>query len=67
MIPIVQLNSEQDVAKNAQAILEATDPAIWMTNGYMPRTRDMSRTRTTLLQAWCRKVLLAEKTILPRR
>lgn len=61
MIPIVQLNSEQDVAKNAQAILRVTDPAIWMTDGYMPRTRDMSGTRTTLLQAWCRKVLLAEK------
>ena len=61
MIPIVQLNSEQDVAKNAQAILRVTDPSIWMTDGYMPRTRDMSGTRTTLLQAWCRKVLLAEK------
>jgi hypothetical protein len=61
MIPIVQLNSEQDVAKNAQAILKVTDPSIWMTDGYMPRTRDMSGTRATLLQAWCRKVLLAEK------
>jgi hypothetical protein len=61
MIPFVQLNSEHDVAKNARAILQVTDPSIWMTAGYMPRTHDMSRTRTTLLQAWCRKVLSAGK------
>jgi hypothetical protein len=41
--------------------LQVTDPSIWMTAGYMPRTHDMSRTRTTLLQAWCRKVLSAGK------
>jgi hypothetical protein len=68
MIPIVQLNSEQDVAKNAQAILRVTDPTIWMTDGDMPRTRDMSGTRTTLLQAWCRKVLLPKRNeTCPRR
>lgn len=61
MIPIVRLNSEQDVAKAARAILQVTDSSIWMTNDYMPRTRDMSRSRTTLLQAWCRKVLSADK------
>jgi len=57
MIPIVQLNSEEDVAKNAQGILETTEPAIWMSAHYMPRTRDMSASRATLLRAWCRKVL----------
>jgi hypothetical protein len=56
MIPYVQLNCEENVAKNAQAILQVTDQSIWMTNDYMPRTRDMSASRTTLLQAWCRKV-----------
>ena len=61
MIPFVRLNSEQDVAKAARAILRVTDSSIWMTDEYMPRTRDMSRTRITLLQAWCRKVLSAEK------
>ena len=61
MIPFVQLNSEQEVAKAAPAILQVTDSSIWMTDEYMPRTRDMSRTRTTLLQAWCRKVLSAGK------
>ncbi|HXI25672.1 MAG TPA: hypothetical protein VNG71_17530 [Pyrinomonadaceae bacterium] len=60
MIPYVQLNSEADVAKNAQGILQVTDQSIWMTDDYMPRTRDMSASRTTLLQAWCRKVLAAK-------
>jgi hypothetical protein len=57
MIPFVQLNSETDVAKNAQAILNTTERAIWMLAGYMPRTRDMSTSRTRLLRAWCWKVL----------
>lgn len=50
------LNSEEDCQQHAQAILDRTDPAIWMSKGYMPRTRDMSASRRTLLQAWCRKV-----------
>jgi hypothetical protein len=57
MIPFVQLNSEADVAKNAAAILQTTDPSVWMLADYMPRTRDMSASRVTLLRAWCRKVL----------
>jgi hypothetical protein len=57
MIPIVKLNSEEDVAKNAQGILATTEPAIWMSAHYMPRTRDMSASRARLLRAWCRKVL----------
>jgi hypothetical protein len=57
MIPIVQLNSEQDVRKNAKAILQTTERSLWMSIGYMPRTRDMSASRTRLLRAWCRKVL----------
>jgi len=61
MIPIVKLNSEDDVAAKAQAILRVTDPSIWMSARYMPRTRDMSVTRATLLQAWCRKVLSAKQ------
>ncbi len=52
----IPLNSESAVAKSAGAILARTDPAIWMTTGYMPRTRDMPASRRTLLQAWCRKV-----------
>jgi hypothetical protein len=56
MIPFVQLNSEADVARNAKAILQTTDPSVWMSADYMPRTRDMSASRVRLLQAWCRKV-----------
>ena len=56
---IFHLNSPTVVAQHAQRILQRTNPSIWMSNGYMPRTRDMSVSRTTLLQAWCRKVLQA--------
>jgi hypothetical protein len=57
MIPYVRLNSEEDVRKNAQAILQTTERSLWMSIGFMPRTRDMSSSRTRLLRAWCRKVL----------
>jgi hypothetical protein len=57
MIPYVRLNSEEDVRKNAKAILQTTERSIWMSIDYMPRTRDMSSSRTRLLRAWCRKVL----------
>jgi hypothetical protein len=62
MNKIFQLNEESAVAPNAQAILDATETAAatWMSSHYMPRTRDLSRSRRTLLRAWCRKVL-AEK------
>src|ERR1700722_20378465 len=52
---VFPLNSEPDVARKARAILQLTDPKQWMSSGYMPRTRDMSASRRTLLQAWCRK------------
>ena len=57
MIPFVKLNSEEDVAKNAQGILQTTERSLWMSIHYMPRTRDMSASRLKLLRAWCRKVL----------
>lgn len=53
----LMLNSEESVRNNAKAILDRTDPATWMTAGYMPKTRDLSRSRAQLLQAFCRKVL----------
>jgi hypothetical protein len=58
MNQIFPLNSEGAVAAQAKAILRVTDPALWMSINYMPRTRDMSDSRRRLLQAWCRKVLL---------
>jgi hypothetical protein len=56
MIPYVKLNSEEDVRKNADAILQTTEKSIWMKTQYMPRTRDMSSSRLKLLRAWCNKV-----------
>jgi hypothetical protein len=61
MNQVFPLNSESDVAKHASAILALTEQSIWMTSGYMPRTRDMSLSRRTLLRAWCRKVLAAKR------
>jgi hypothetical protein len=54
----IKLNSEADVTAAAPAIVAMTDPAQtpWMSSGFMPRTRDMSASRRTLLHAWCRKV-----------
>ena len=49
------LNDEAKVRHAALRILARTDPALWMSPQYMPRTRDMSESRRTLLQAWCRK------------
>ena len=59
MNQVFPLNSEAAVTANAQAILKVTDPGLWMSIRFMPRTRDLSASRRTLLQAWCRKVLLA--------
>jgi hypothetical protein len=54
----VDLNSEKAVRAGAGAILGRTgrSASSWMSLGYMPPTRDMSVSRTDLLQAWCRKV-----------
>jgi hypothetical protein len=61
MNKIFPLNSEAHVTAKAQAILQVTDPGHWMSEYFMPRTRDMSASRRTLLQAWCRKVSLATR------
>ena len=57
MNAIFDLSSEAACTARAKGILARTDPSIWMSINYMPRTRDMSASRRTLLQAWCRKVL----------
>lgn len=56
MNKVFALNSEEKVKQFAKAILDRTDMCHWMTTKYMPRTRDMSKSRKALLQAWCRKV-----------
>ena len=53
----IDLSSEQAVSDHAAAMIARTDPALWMSTRYMPRTRDMSASRRTLLQAWCRTQL----------
>ena len=55
MKPYVDLSLEKSVRDNATYILQAIDPAVWMTSQYMPRTRDMSASRRTLLEAWLAK------------
>ncbi len=59
MNQIIPLNDETQVTKNAQLILAAASaaPDNWMSKHYMPRTRDLSRSRRVLLEAWCRKVI----------
>jgi hypothetical protein len=57
MNQVFPLNSEKEVTKRAKGILARTEMSLWMTTGYMPRTRDMSHSRRTLLRAWCRKVI----------
>ena len=42
---------------NARVILERTSRASWADYVYMPRTRDLSKSRATLLHAWARKTL----------
>jgi hypothetical protein len=56
MNAIFPLNDEKSVSAMAAAILDRTNMKYWMTTSYMPRTRDLSQSRKTLLQAWCRKV-----------
>ena len=47
---------QEAVTGHAQDILRVTAPKLWMSRHFMPPTRDMSASRRTLLQAWCRKV-----------
>lgn len=56
MDPYVLLNGEESVNTNAQSILDAISPSAWMTPHFMPRTRDMSQSRRTLLEAYCNMV-----------
>ncbi len=60
VMKFLPLNSPEAVGKRARAILKRTDPSIWMSTMYMPRTRDLSDSRRRLLQAWCRKALLKQ-------
>ncbi len=41
----------------ARTLLDRIDPTTWMDYAYMPRTRDLSHSRTVLLQAYARRIL----------
>ena len=56
MNKMFHLGDQATVQSNAGQILIRTDPSIWAMPTYMPITRDLSESRRTLLQAWCRKV-----------
>lgn len=56
MNKMFHLGDQATVQSNAGQILARTDPSIWAMPTYMPITRDLSESRRTLLQAWCRKV-----------
>ena len=55
MNKILDLHSETALSGAAPRILSRIDPSNWMKRIYMPVTRDMSASRTELLQAWCRR------------
>lgn len=52
----IRLDDEGAMRQFASYIIDWTQPDRWMSSRYMPPTRDLSASRRTLLQAWCRKV-----------
>ena len=57
MSAVIPLNDPQqwDDPEMAGRLLQHTQQSWWNKYGYMPRTRDLSQSRRTLLQAWARK------------
>ncbi len=52
----IALDDQEEVARFAPYIIEATSRHNWRSVRYMPPTRDLSHSRRQLLHAWCRKV-----------
>lgn len=52
----IRLDDPVAMTEFASYVIDATRPERWLTSRYMPPTRDLSASRRTLLQAWCRKV-----------
>jgi hypothetical protein len=59
MNAVIPLNDPEqwDDAEMARRMLQHTQKSWFASYGYMPRTRDLSETRRTLLHAWARKYL----------
>jgi hypothetical protein len=57
MNAVIPLNDPQqwEDAEMAGRLWQHTQKSWWNQYGYMPRTRDLSQTRRTLLHAWARK------------
>ncbi len=54
--------SQWEDPQMAIRLLQRTQRSAWGTSVYMPRTRDMSDTRRTLLEAWARKCIQGPPT-----
>jgi hypothetical protein len=57
MSKVFLLNDEATVTSQAAAILHVIAKDSWPRYGYMPRTRELSDGKRTLLERWCRKVI----------
>lgn len=77
MSKMVPLNDPQQWAgpDRARQLMTRLDAKNWRNFEYMPRTRDLSRSRRTLIEAWARRILStgsqtaarAEKVAMPPR
>jgi len=52
MSRVIPLNDEAAMKRAARRLVERTDPALWMSTRYMPRTRDLSTGKRALLVEW---------------
>ncbi len=55
----IDLGDQQAMIRFAPYVLKAVSKEYWKSVRYMPPTRDLSDTKRTLLQAWCRKAMRA--------
>lgn len=64
MSKMVPLNDPEEWAgpEMARRLLNRLDPSIWNSYEFMPRTRDLSRSRRELVEAWCRKIIHEAET-----
>jgi len=56
---VVVLNDPEEWASGdmARRLLARISASVWSTYRYMPRTRDLSRSRRELIAAWCNKII----------
>jgi hypothetical protein len=56
---VIPLNDPEEWASGdmARRLLARIRASVWRTYLYMPRTRDLSRSRRELIAAWCNKII----------